>query len=106
VQDCIDAMLLAIEKGQERVNIFNLGVDDTCVVNDSIGWICDALKVQPELVHSGGDRGWIGDNPVIFLDTAKIRSLGWQPKVGIREGVLKTVRYLQANEWVFAGRAS
>jgi len=106
VQDCIDAMLLAIEKGQERVNIFNLGVDDTCVVNDSIGWICDALKVQPELVYSGGDRGWIGDNPVIFLDTAKIRSLGWQPKVGIREGVLKTVRYLQANEWVFAGRAS
>ena len=106
VQDCIDAMLLAIEKGQERVNIFNLGVDDTCVVNDSIGWICDALKVQPELVYSGGDRGWIGDNPVIFLDTAKIRLLGWQPKVGIREGVLKTVRYLQANEWVFAGRAS
>jgi len=106
VQDCIDAMLLAIGKAKQQVNIFNLGVDDTCVVNDSIGWICDALDVQPELVYSGGERGWIGDNPVIFLDTTKIRALGWQPKVGIREGVLKTVRYLQDNEWVFAGRAS
>jgi len=106
VQDCVDAMLLAIDKAQDRVNLFNLGVNDTCVVDDSIGWICESLKVQPELVYSGGDRGWIGDNPVIFLDTVKIRSLGWQPKVGIREGVLKTVRYLQANEWVFEGRAS
>ena len=34
----------------------------------------------------GGDRGWIGDNPFIFLDTAKIRALGWQPKLTIREG--------------------
>ena len=106
VQDCIDAMLLAIDKAQERVNFFNLGVDDTCVVNDSIGWICEALNVQPARIYSGGERGWIGDNPVIFLDTTKIRALGWQPKVGIREGVLKTVSYLQANEWVFEGRGS
>ena len=106
VQDCIDAMLGVIGTVNDNINIFNLGVDDTCVVNDSIGWICEALKLTPDLSYSGGERGWIGDNPVIHLDTQKIRELGWEPKVGIREGVLKTVRYLQANEWVFAGRSS
>lgn len=105
VQDCIDAILLAMDKATEKVNIFNLGVDGYCEVNDSIGWICKELGVQPTLEYSGGDRGWIGDNPFIFLDTKKIQSLGWKPKFDIRDGVVKTVKYLQANEWVFDVRS-
>jgi len=104
VQDCIDAILLAMDKSKEKVNIFNLGVDGYCEVNDSIGWICQELGVEPTLEYSGGDRGWIGDNPFIFLDTHKIQSLGWKPKVSINEGVIKTVQYLRENEWVFEAR--
>jgi UDP-glucose 4-epimerase len=104
VQDCIDAILLAMDKSIEKVNIYNLGVDGYCEVNDSIGWISAALSVSPKLEYSGGDRGWIGDNPFIFLDTKKIQSLGWKPKLSIREGVIKTVAYLRANEWVFEAR--
>lgn len=104
VQDCIDAILLAMDKATGKVNIFNLGVDGYCEVNDSIGWICGELGVKPQLEYSGGDRGWIGDNPFIFLETSKIQSLGWKPKCGIREGVIKTVEYLRANEWVFEAR--
>ena len=104
VQDCIDAILLAMEKAEAKVNIFNLGVDGYCEVNDSIGWICETLGLSPNLEYSGGDRGWIGDNPFIFLDTKRIQSLGWKPKYSIRDGVLKTVEYLRANEWVFNAR--
>ena len=104
VQDCIDAILLAMDKAKNKVNIFNLGVDGYCEVNDSIGWICEELGVKPKLEYSGGDRGWIGDNPFIFLETKKIHSLGWKPKFGIRDGVIKTVKYLRANEWVFEDR--
>lgn len=104
VQDCIDAMLLAINKAKESVNIFNLGSDGYCEVNDSIAWICKELGVSPTLEYTGGDRGWVGDNPFIFLDTQKIRSLGWSPKVSISDGVIKTVEYLRKNEWVFGTR--
>ncbi|MFO0365450.1 MAG: NAD-dependent epimerase/dehydratase family protein [Acidobacteriota bacterium] len=104
VQDCIDAILLAMEKAGEKVNIFNLGVDGYCEVNDSIGWICEELGVKPVLEYSGGDRGWIGDNPFIFLDTRKIQSLGWRPKLDIRAGVIRTVRSLVENPWVFEER--
>lgn len=105
VQDCIDAILLAMEKATEKVNIFNLGVDGYCEVNDSIGWICEELGVKPRLEYSGGDRGWIGDNPFIYLETKKIQSLGWKPQFGIRDSVIKTVEYLRANEWVFEARS-
>jgi len=100
VQDCIDAALFAIEKSQEKVNIYNLGTDEYCEVNDSIGWICERLGLNPEKKYSGGERGWIGDNPFIFLDTAKIRSLGWKPKLTIQQGIIRTLEYLQANQWL------
>lgn len=104
IQDCLDAILLALEKANDKVNVLNLGVDGYCQVNDSIGWICESLKVKPTMQYSGGDRGWIGDNPFIFLDTKRIQALGWKPKHTIREGVLKTVEFLQHNEWVFDAR--
>ena len=104
IQDCLDAMLLALEKANDKVNVLNLGVDGYCQVNDSIGWICESLKVKPTMQYSGGDRGWIGDNPFIFLETKRIQALGWKPKHTIREGVLKTVDFLQKNEWVFDAR--
>jgi UDP-glucose 4-epimerase len=104
VQDCIDAIMVALDKANEKVNIFNLGVDHYVEVNDSIGWISEALGVKPRLTYGGGDRGWIGDNPFIFLDTSKIRSLGWKPRLNIQEGIVKTVEFLKANRWVLEAR--
>ena len=104
VQDCVDAMLLAMRAMPQKVNIYNLGVDSYCEVNDSIGWICTELGVTPTLKYTGGERGWIGDNPFIFLDTTAIRALGWKPKLSIQQGVMKTIAFLRNNEWVFEAR--
>ena len=98
----MNAILLAIghEQAQEKVNIFNLGTDQVCEVNDSIGWISAHLDLAPELRYSGGERGWIGDNPLILLDCRKIRSLGWNPQLTIADGIMRTIQYLEANPWV------
>jgi UDP-glucose 4-epimerase len=104
VQDCIDAMLAVIERAAEPINIFNLGTDEYCTVDDSLGWICAHLGVNPKRRYAGGDRGWIGDSPFIFLDTAKVRSLGWRPKLSIRDGVIRTLEYLKDNQWVLERR--
>jgi UDP-glucose 4-epimerase len=97
VQDCIDAIFLALQKAQDKVNIFNLGCAEHCEVNDSIAWICERLGVRPELNYSGGERGWVGDSPFIFLDCNRIRALGWQPRLSIKDGVLRTLDYLVKN---------
>jgi UDP-glucose 4-epimerase len=104
VQDCIDAMLTVIERATEPVNVYNLGTDEYCMVDDSLGWICSHLGVNPRRRYTGGERGWIGDSPFIFLDTAKVRSLGWRPQLSIREGVLRTLQWLQGNPWVLERR--
>ena len=104
VQDCLDAVLLAIAKAQASVNIFNLGTDEYCQVDDSIGWICEHLGLAPQRMYTGGERGWIGDSPFIFLDCARIRALGWRPRLSIREGVMRTVQYLQHNPWILQRR--
>jgi UDP-glucose 4-epimerase len=100
-QDCLDAIFLALEKAQDPVNILNLGVDEYCEVNDSIRWICEHLGLSPEIRYAGGDRGWVGDNPLIFLDCNRIRSLGWTPKLRIRESIIRTVEFLKQSPWLF-----
>lgn len=100
IGDCLDAIFLAIEKSSDKVNIFNLGTDSFCEINDSISWITDYLKLNPEIKYGGGARGWIGDNPFIFLDTAKITALGWKPKLTIKESVIRTLLYLEKNKWL------
>jgi UDP-glucose 4-epimerase len=105
VQDCLDGILLAMARSLGSVNIFNLGLDSYCELNDSIAWICAALEVTPAITHSGGERGWVGDSPFIFLDTKRIRELGWRPKLNIEQGILQTLGYLRRNEWLLESRA-
>jgi UDP-glucose 4-epimerase len=100
VNDCIDAIFCALRQAPAKINLFNLGTPEYCQVNDSIGWITGHLGYAPQLAYSGGSRGWVGDNKFIFLDTARIRALGWQPKLTIREGIVRTVDWLTQNRWV------
>jgi UDP-glucose 4-epimerase len=104
VEDCIDAMLVAVAKVNGKVNIFNLGTDEYVELDESIRIICRHLDVGPKLTYSGGRHGWIGDNPLIFLDTRRIRTLGWRPKLTIADGLVRTVDWLDANRWVYEVR--
>ena len=103
VHDCVDAMLTAVGRANAPVNIFNVGCDSSCEVRESVGWICEALGVTPQIEYGGGDRGWPGDNPVIVLETSRIRALGWRPRLTIRQAVLATLEYLRANPDVVDG---
>ncbi len=94
VQDCIDAILLALDRAPATLNIFNLGTDEYCEVNDSIAWICEHLGLHPQLTYAGGERGWVGDSPFILLDCSRIRALGWRPRLTIQEAVLATIKFV------------
>ena len=59
------------------------------------------MKLNPEIKYTGGKRGWIGDNPLIHLDNSKIIKSGMAPKLSIKQGVIKTVDYLDDNPWLF-----
>ena len=105
ILDCISAMLHVILNGtaasaKHRSIIYNLGTNEYCTVKDSISWICGHLGVEPKLEFTGGNRGWVGDNPLIFLETKKIRETGWKPTLTIRDSVVRTLEWLMENQWV------
>ena len=109
VQDCVDALLHVTRAHTARdakhhTQVYNLGTAEYVRVNDSVDTICAALGLKPKLEYTGGDRGWIGDNPFIFLDTQRILATSWKPKLTIKEGITRTLRWLESNRWVYERR--
>ena len=109
VQDCLSAMLHVMDAGlalktKHNVEVFNLGTPEYVQVKNSIGYICQHLGLQPRLEYSGGERGWVGDNPFIFLETKKVQATGWKTELTIQQGVILTLQWLQQNKWVYENR--
>lgn len=102
VGDCTAAMLIAAHAMDVRAGefgVYNLGTDETVTVNDSIGVICAYMGLRPKLEYTGGVRGWAGDSPLIHLDCARVRSLGWAPTLTIRQAVERTLGWFDTNAW-------
>ena len=104
VGDCIAGILAAAEAHESRpgeVGVYNLGRDETVVVDDSVAVITEHMGVSPEIEHTGGRRGWAGDSPLIHLDCSRIRSLGWTPTLTIRESIVRTLDWFDANPYAW-----
>jgi len=103
IGDCISAILTAAEHHHDEpgAHIYNLGTDETVVVDDSVGIITEYLSLSPQIEHTGGQRGWIGDSPLIHLDTTRIRRLGWRPTLTIPEALVRTLQWLAQNEYAW-----
>jgi UDP-glucose 4-epimerase len=99
VGDCVGAILTAVRAhdGGGGLWVYNLGTDETVEVNDSIALICRCMNVAPRMEYGGGRRGWPGDSPLIHLDCSRMRALGWAPTLTIREAIVRTLRWLEAN---------
>ena len=102
VDDCVRGVLTAaaVSPGG-ALSVFNLGTDETVVVNDSVAIILSHMGLDPELEYAGGARGWPGDSPLIHLDCGKIRAAGWEPELTIAQGIVRTLEWFDENLWVF-----
>jgi UDP-glucose 4-epimerase len=94
VKDCIDGIMLGHERSSNRVNIFNLGLQEQTTVDQLADLVIEEMglsKVRKK--YTGGARGWVGDNPVVYLSTKKVRGLGWKPKVSPANAIRLTARW-------------
>jgi UDP-glucose 4-epimerase len=104
VGDCAEAILAAAGAHESRpgeVGTYNLGTDETVVLDDSIAVICEQMGVSPRLEYTGGRRGWAGDSPLIHLDCSRIRALGWAPTLSIRESIARTLEWFDSNPFAW-----
>lgn len=107
VKDGVSGVLTGIAKATEQKNVINLGHDYFLTVNELANIVLKELGLTDvSLDYAGGVRGWLGDSPLVQLDTSKIKSLGWSPQVSIEEGIRRTVRFLQEHPALLASRGS
>jgi len=98
VGDGIDAMFKVIDLSKEQINIYNIGHDDILTVDQIVDTIIEAGNIKIKKKYLGGKKGWMGDNNFVHLDNSKLKKLGWKPKLSFKQGIKKTVEYLQSEE--------
>ena len=95
VDECIEAILSCIDLAKERVNIFNLGNNDQINVIRIGELVVEEMGLSDvKFTFTGGPRGWIGDVPIMLLDTSKVNKLGWKSKVRSEDAVRQAIKYI------------
>ncbi len=95
VADVIDAMMIVLEKANERVNIFNLSSNSYITVNAIADIVLREMKLKNvAITRTGGKIGWKGDVAIVRLNNGKLAKLGWRAKYNSAQAVRATVRAL------------
>lgn len=96
IRDCVEALLVASEKAEEQVEIYNVGSEDTVNVATIAKIVIEEMDLSDvEIKYTGGvdgGRGWRGDVKEMLLDISKIKMLGWKPKLNSAEAVRRTAK--------------
>ncbi len=87
VRDLIDGILFGFTHANEKINLYNLGVESRTKVKDIAAMVIKATGVPATIRYTGGDRGWVGDVPEFKYDLSKIHALGWKAKKTSTESV-------------------
>jgi UDP-glucose 4-epimerase len=98
VRDGVSGIFCAIENFRGMKGVFNLGHDEFIDVLNLARIVISEMGLKDvRLLASGGTRGWVGDSPLVHLDTSRMKAFGWSPRISIDEGVRATARFLLKN---------
>ena len=105
VRDGVSGIFTAVERFGGVKGVFNLGHDEFMNVLDLAQIVLSEMGLENvEICTTGGERGWLGDSPIVHLDTRRIKALGWIPEIAIETGIRSTVRHLLENPWLLLER--
>ena len=99
VRDGVEGVLNISDQNNEKSSVFNLGHFQTMNVKSLADIICQEMNLKNvEYIFTGGKRGWVGDSPLVNLDTKKAEKFGWHPTIKIEDGIRETVKYLLSSD--------
>jgi len=93
VDDLASACLFLLEK-YDSPEIINVGCGEDILIRDLAELICDVVGFDGELAL---DTTKPDGTPRKLLDTTKLRNLGWQPTIPLRDGIAQTYEWFLAN---------
>jgi GDP-L-fucose synthase len=93
VDDLAAACLLVLER-YDSPEIINIGCGEDVTIGELAELICDVIGFDGELVW---DKTKPDGTPRKLLDVTRIRALGWEPTIPLREGISQTYEWFLAN---------
>ena len=98
--DAYDAVIAKIEAVKGQVYNLGGGTENTMSIWTEFGPLLEKLLGKPVPVGRGDWRP--GDQKVFVADIRKAeRELGWQPKIGVEQGVGRLFEWVKANKNLF-----
>jgi UDP-glucose 4-epimerase len=98
IDDAVDGIITMAEKGEDR-NVYHLGKEEEVKIIDLVRGIGEAMGITLTIEHTDLQ---IGGTPRRCPDIAKLRGLGYDPTVSLKEGLQKSVdwyaNYYRTNE--------
>ena len=94
MSDIVRAVLTAHDKTTAPFAAYNVATGDYITVAEIAALAVECVGLPEERVtfaYTGGDRGWKGDVPIVRLDTARIRGLGWRCEHSSREALRRSM---------------
>ena len=92
VDDLASACLFLLQN-YDSPEIINIGTGTDLTIRELAELICEVVGFDGELIW---DRSQPDGTPRKLLDISKIRSLGWQAKIPLREGIVRTYDWFKA----------
>jgi UDP-glucose 4-epimerase len=87
-EECVEAMLFAVEHAPRGLHIFNLGCDDSLSVTRIAQMVSAAMGLSGVAYeYTGSEGGWLGDVPRFRLDVTAVNRLGWRARNNSEEAV-------------------
>lgn len=98
VDDCVDALLLAGASDAANGKVYNLGSKEVIGLKDLADMMVNlGYGGSYKLVPFPSDRKAIDIGDYYSNFTKLTNDLGWEPKVGLREGLQRTIDYYRTN---------
>ncbi len=97
VFDNCSAIMTVVNNGKPN-EIYNITANQEFTNIEVVQKICNAMEAGHSLIEFIEDRK--GHDFRYSLNASKIKTLGWEPKIKFKDGIIDTVNWYKLNQWL------
>jgi UDP-glucose 4-epimerase len=97
ISDAVEATMLVLGRGKLEGEAYNIGSGKSVTVREIVEMILEAVGLRglTNVVYTG--KSWAGDVPVTLADISRLRKMGFEPEVSVRQGLGMFIEWYEEN---------